>query len=151
PVAGGVDLAPPEARQLLPDCAVVAHQELAPRPVTELPGARARADDVGEEHGREHPFRLRLGPPARAPHADQELLRLVERPLEARAEEELTPGQLDEPRTRDPLGHVPRALDRPRWLLDRMEEQRWHPDGRQHVTDVDLAVHLRERLDRARA
>ena len=45
-------------------------EQLPPAPVTELARALRRADDVGEEHGREHTVRLRCLPNARQELAD---------------------------------------------------------------------------------
>ena len=51
-----------------PDRRVVRLEQLAPAPVAELARALGRADDVGEEHRREHAVRL-----GRLAHAGQEL------------------------------------------------------------------------------
>src|SRR5205085_7386766 len=75
-VARGVDLPASEPGDLRPDGGVVARDQLAPRAVAELRRALGRADDVGEEHRREDPLRLRE--PADAGH---EPLRLADRLL----------------------------------------------------------------------
>ena len=73
PVARGVDLAPAKALELAPNRGVVSLQQLAPAPVAELGRPLRRADDVGEEHRREHAVGL-----GRLAHAGQELADLVE-------------------------------------------------------------------------
>ena len=57
-VPGDVHLAAAEERELPPDELVVAFEHLVPGAVSERGGARARADDVGEEDRGQHPFRL---------------------------------------------------------------------------------------------
>ena len=54
PIARSVDLAPLEAGELIAHDPVVQHKLLAPRCVAELGQAFGRADDVGEQDGREH-------------------------------------------------------------------------------------------------
>jgi hypothetical protein len=60
PVAGGVDLLTPVAREQRPDLRVVLLDEPLPRPVAQLSRSRGRADDVGEEHGCEHAIERRV-------------------------------------------------------------------------------------------
>jgi hypothetical protein len=56
-VAGGVDLVAPEARQLATHSLVVLEEQVAPRLVAELRGARRGADEIGKEHRSEHRVR----------------------------------------------------------------------------------------------
>src|SRR5207248_6292103 len=56
-VAGRVLLLAAVARQLASNERVMLGERLAPRAVAELGGAHGRADDVGEEEGREHRVR----------------------------------------------------------------------------------------------
>ena len=74
PVAGGVDLTSPEPDELPPYQLVVTLQELVPSTISQHCRPLGRTDDVGEEDGREHPFRLRLLPAAGFPHTLQEVL-----------------------------------------------------------------------------
>ena len=78
PVAGGVDLPSAEARQLRPHDTVVTLDELMPLAVAELDRLLRRADDVREEHGREHAVDLRLLPGPLVPDSPQELLDRVD-------------------------------------------------------------------------
>src|SRR6266508_155260 len=54
PVAGGVELTAAEAGELPTHTRVVLREQLAPAAVAELGQLRRRADDVGEEHRRQH-------------------------------------------------------------------------------------------------
>jgi hypothetical protein len=56
---------------------VVLGQELAPAAIAELEGSRGRADDVGEENGREHTLRLRRLERGFAGKRDKERLDLL--------------------------------------------------------------------------
>ena len=127
---------------------VVLVEQLAPAPVAELGRALGRADDVGEEHGREHAIRLGPGPDAR-----EELLDLVDdRVGIARPDEVLVAGELDELRARDLLR---RSSVPPRRSTSR-SPARWRTSvgtrivGRT-LADVDLRVHPQERDGGARA
>ena len=62
-VAGGVDLAAAESRQLAPDDRVMTLQQLAPGAIPELERLSRRIDDVREQDGREHAVRLGVVPP----------------------------------------------------------------------------------------
>ena len=57
-VAGDPDLLATEPLKPVSDKRVVLAQESSPAPVAELGGTLGRADDVREEHGREHAVRL---------------------------------------------------------------------------------------------
>ena len=82
-VARGVDLTPSEAFQISADDLVVTVEQIAPASVSELARPLGRADDVREEHRREHPVRLR-----RLAHAGQKLLDLVEDVVRRRSRED---------------------------------------------------------------
>src|SRR5262245_25806837 len=58
PVASGVDLATPEADKLAAHQAVVTVEQIVPAPVAEACRLLGRADNVGEQHGREHAIGL---------------------------------------------------------------------------------------------
>ena len=65
-VAGGVALLAAEADQLSADKSVVTLEQIAPSTISELCRALGRADDVGEENGRQNAARgPREPPPAR--------------------------------------------------------------------------------------
>ena len=59
-VAGGGDLVPMVAQELFAHDGVMRAQHFAPAAVTELRRVLGRADDVGEEDGRDHPAGLQL-------------------------------------------------------------------------------------------
>ena len=144
PVARGVDLAAPEAAELAADEVVVSLEEVAPAAIPEGGGLLRGADDVGEEDGGEHPVGL-----GAVPDAGQELLDLVEdRVRVVRPGQVIDAGQLDEPGSRDLLGHVAAAADRERPIAGAVEDERRHADRWQHVADVDLGVHLEQRQRR---
>jgi hypothetical protein len=54
PVTGGVDLDSSKDRELAPHGASVFRKQLSPSAVADLNGSLGGADDVREEHGREH-------------------------------------------------------------------------------------------------
>ena len=60
-VAGGLDQRPPDARPAGGHELVVRVEQLAPAPVAQLGGPLGRADDVGEQHRRQHPVGLGRG------------------------------------------------------------------------------------------
>ena len=72
PIAEGLDLPPAKARDLLAQQAVVLIEQLAPAAVAELSGPLGRADDVGEQDGREDAVGLGTGA-----RAGEEVLDLV--------------------------------------------------------------------------
>ena len=57
--------------------------------------------------------------------------------------------QLDELRARNQARHVAAFLDQQAAIAGAVQHQRRHADERQHVADVDLGVHLRQRDRRA--
>src|SRR5919197_291292 len=100
-VPRGVDLLPPETVELDTNGLVVRLEQLAPAPVAELHRALRRADDVGEEDGREDAVGL-----GRRPRPGQELLDLVHDLVGVDPRDVVVPGQLDEACARDVLGDV---------------------------------------------
>src|SRR6266702_7293968 len=58
-VASRVHLPPTEPRELAADDLVVFLEEFPPGAVAEVGSMGSRIDDIGEQHGREHPIRLR--------------------------------------------------------------------------------------------
>src|SRR5207247_6313418 len=105
-VAGGVDLLAAEAGELAANDAVVALDQLGPRSVAEPTCALGRADEVGEQDGREHAFgdRRRLAP-------REELLDRVEDLVRLHVRDVILAVELDEPCTRKPLGDVAALLE----------------------------------------
>ena len=106
-VADDLDLVPAEALELAPDDPVVVRQQALPAAVAELGRQLRRADDVGEQDGREHAARL-----GRRPNAGHEVLDLGDdRVLVAGPDQVVGAGQLDVLRAGDVLGEVPSVLD----------------------------------------
>ena len=108
PVAGRVDLAAAEALELAPDERVVPLEQVAPAPVAELRRPLGRADDVGEEHRREHA--VGLGHRGATPVRNSSISS-SERVLVADPRQVVVARQLDEPRAGDLLGDVAALLD----------------------------------------
>src|SRR5439155_24276403 len=77
-VAGRVELRAAEAGQLAADQRVVLAEQLAPARIAQLRGFRGRADDVREEHCREHSVGLRVTPRLLLPDLLQEALDLAQ-------------------------------------------------------------------------
>ena len=59
--------------------------------------------------------------------------------------------QLDELGPGDPAGEISPSVDVDPAVSRVVQNERRHPDRRQHVPDVDLDVHALQGLDRARA
>jgi len=72
-ISGSVDLTAAETLELTPHRGMVRVEELTPAPVADLACAFGRADNVREQHGREHAVGL-----VRLAHSGQELPDLVE-------------------------------------------------------------------------
>ena len=77
-VAGRVDLDAAMAHQLLAHELMMLLQHVSPTAVTERGGTLARADDVGEQNGREHAVRFHFLLFRRLPSTLQEALYLVD-------------------------------------------------------------------------
>ena len=137
PVAGGADLASGVARQLIAYPGVMSVEHVGPGGVGELGGALGGAHDVREQHGREHPVGLGLGP-----CPGQEFLDLAEDRIRvADPGKMVVPVELDDRRPRDALGHEPAGLDRDGPIARSVEDQGRHANGREDGSDVDLGVH----------
>ena len=65
PVAGCIDLLAVEAAELTADGGMVLLQQVAPAPIADLCRSLGGADEVGEEHRREHAVRAGRLPPCR--------------------------------------------------------------------------------------
>src|SRR5205814_10584123 len=89
------------ARQLASNERVMLGEQLAPRAVAELGGAYGRADDVGEEEGREHRVRH-----CRGRLSGDEALDLVADLRRLEDEAEVIPGDTDRACTLDPGCHL---------------------------------------------
>src|SRR5262249_19147868 len=138
--------------ELAPHQRVVALEELAPLAVAEPCGEGGRADDVGEEQGGEDAVRLRRGA-----DTGQELLHLTKQGIRFTSPRQgVRARELDQLRARDVLGQGLRLFARrnrslagpppgggtvPKACVPAVEDERLRADRRQHVPDVDLAVH----------
>ena len=145
-VARDVDLTTPMPARLAPEHREDLRDEIGPCAISATCELLGRADDVGEEHGREHA--IGLGDAALAGH---ELLDLGEdRFRVAHPREVVAPGHLDEAGPRDPLGEVATALDRDR-VLAPVDHERLDADGREDVTHIGVAGHRQDLAHRTRA
>ena len=129
----------------------MALQELTPGTISKLGRPLARADGVGEEDGRKDAVWLSFFPAAGLPDVGQESLDLCIHFDRGLPSGEMTRRHLDEPRSGDAIGDVPRDVDRHDRVLGSVHDERRHADRWQHVTDVDLPVHEGESLDGSRA
>ena len=105
-VARRVHLSPAEALELRPHETVVSLDEVVPLAVAELDGLLRGADDVGEQHRREHAVDLRLLPRPLVPDAVQELPDRLDDLVRVDPGRVVFPGQLDHLRTGNALGQV---------------------------------------------
>ena len=95
-------------------------EQLAPAPVAELGRQLRRADQIREEHGREHAVRL-----GAVPDAGHELLDLVEhRVLVADPRQVVVARQLDVLRAVDALGEIAGAFDRHGAIAGAVQDER---------------------------
>ena len=93
PIAGRLDQLAAELLDHPPGHLVVHVEQLAPAPVAEPSGPLGGADDVGEQHGGQHP--AGFGSPA---DASEELLDLVKRELRRLPDQRrVGPRELDQP------------------------------------------------------
>ena len=138
---------PAEAVELAPDDPVVVGEQPLPAGVSELGRQSRRPDDVGEQHGREHPARIE-----HRPDAGHEVLDLGDdRVLVAGPDEVVGAGQLDVLRARDVLGEVAPVRDAEAHGGLAVDDQRRDADRRQHVPNVALVDEADDRLGAARA
>lgn len=101
PVARTVDLPAAQSQKLAAHECVVALEHVAPAAIAELDRLRRRVDDVGEEHGREHPLRLGVRPRSGLPDLVQEASHLDLDAIRIRIAERQVPHarELDESRS----------------------------------------------------
>src|SRR4029453_8282529 len=100
-VTGGVELLPAEPHELSPHQRVVLGEQVAPTAVAELDQFRRRADDVGEENGREHAVGLDDVPLATIPHLAEKTLGMLSDLVRANPPAVLCPGESYELRSGD--------------------------------------------------
>ena len=128
------------ALDLLAHQAVVALQQGPPSAIAQLCGTLGRADDVGEQHRREHAVA-----DDRPPHTGQEVLDLVGDGVLLAEPERPLPGKLRIAGVRDVLGDIARvALVEVRLVL-RAQHQRRALHAGKHVTHIRLADHRQRR------
>src|SRR5262249_23645359 len=122
------------------DDGVVAVDELMPPFVPEPYGVGAGLRDLGGQDRGQHGVRRR-----RAADAGQELLDLTQHEVGvAEVRPVIDRVELEEAGFRDVLGEVAAGLYRRDAITGRMDYQRWHPDRRQRVADVDHGVHAQQ-------
>ncbi len=130
-VSGRVDLLACEAVELPPHDRVVLLDEPRPRRVAERPGRLRRADDVREEDRREDAIGDR-----RRPGAREELLDLVEQPVDAGPGQRAPSRQLDQAGRGNALCQVACHSDVVHRIVRAVQDDRGRLDGGQHVSDV---------------
>src|SRR5262249_10758797 len=138
-VSGRVDFSTTEADELATHDRVMTLEQITPCPVSEIGCSLARADDVGEQHRRQHAIRLGCVPVARLDLRDESFQLGEDRILVADLRSEVPPRQLDEPRPRNMIREVAAATNVDR-DLGPMQHQRWHPDLWEHCADVHIEV-----------
>jgi hypothetical protein len=127
-----------EPRELAADDVVVFFEQLPPSAVAEVPRTGGRIDDVGEQHGRQHPIRLSN---LLSPIADihEERLQLTKEPfLVADQRLEVMARKLHETCAADVVGQVAPASDIHSRYLRALEHERRHPDEWQDVANVEV-------------
>ena len=113
---------------------------------------RRRAAGRARGQGRRHDRRQHAVGVDRIVAVAEEVLDGVEhRVLVADERQVIVAGQLDQRRARDPAGDVAAFVDRQQPIVGAVQDQRRHADRRQHVADVDVGVHPRQRQRRAGA
>ena len=137
-VPGGIDLAPSVPFEFRAHTSVVNPEQLRPPLVTEPGRHPGRPNDVGEEHGSEHPIGL-----DRRVRPCEELLDLPkDKVLFTKRCQMSLSLELDQLRSRDVFGKVPG-----RWSVlvpAPAEREGWSLDGRKDISDVELSGHPRE-------
>ena len=140
-IAGGVDLAAAVAGEDVADGRVVALQQRAPLAVAELLCSFRRADDIGEEHGRQDLLGLR-----RLPEAGEKLARLRNHLIcDVEPGDVIPPLELDESSTRNLLGQPAPLPERHDGIGRCVQNERGHVDRRSDVADIDFAAEPHER------
>ena len=123
-------------------------EEVAPSRVAEERSALGRFHDVQHENGRQEAFAARGWGRAGHKFLDRRVHRFG---IEAWPADLMACSREDEqPRAWDQPGHIPHGLDRGDGIPLAHQDQGRHLERRQHVADVDLAVHLLQRNDRGR-
>ena len=125
----------------------MALEQRTPVRVAELGGPLGGPDDVGEQHGGQHPVGL-----AHVARAGEELLDLADQRVGVpHGEEAVAALQLDVAGARDVLGQVAGVLDLQERVVAAVHHQRRHPNRGQHVPHVGSTDHVLDLPDRARA
>ena len=142
PVARGIDLAPVEAGELASHRGMVLLEQVAPAPVAELGGLLGRADEIGEQHRRQHAIGR---PPPR-------VARSGTRGSPRRVVIGIEPGTWSSPGSSTYFApgirraRIAGVLDVADLVVRRVDDQRRHVDRRHDVADVDVEGHAHERL-----
>src|ERR671918_1014720 len=136
PVTCRVHLSPPEATERSSHDGVVPLEEIAPPAVAKLGGALRRSNEGGEEHGGQHPIRLR--PPS---DAGEELLDLVKQSVLVTDEHQVVmAGQLHERGARDPLSDVAALLHADVPIAGAVKNERGDTDRGEDVPHIDSVL-----------
>jgi hypothetical protein len=139
-VASRVHLPSPEPRELAADDVVVFFEQLPPGAVAEVGSMGSRIDDIGEQHGREHPIRL-SNQLSRVADIREERLQLAKEPfLVADQRLDVMARKLHETRAADVVGQVAPTSDIESRYLRALEHERRHLDEWQYVANVDVEI-----------
>jgi hypothetical protein len=144
-IAGRIHLTAVEPLQLAPDSRVMLLDEVPPATIPELRGSGGGADEIREEHSRQHT----RGAP-RLPRSCQELSNLGDGRLGIEPGHVIVRGKLDISRARDRSREISRVLDVTHLIPCCVDDERRHADRGHDVADVDVERHAHERLGRVR-
>src|SRR5207302_1154525 len=123
---------------------VVSLDQLPPAAVTELDGAGGRVDDVGEHHGCQHA----VGLEGRAGTGEKLLDLFEDRVGVSVIPEVVLTRKLAVPRPRYLCREVTTGLYDDDHVPGSVQDQRWHADYREDVSNVRLEVHPGQRHSR---
>jgi hypothetical protein len=126
-----------EAAEFATHDSMMAVQKIVPAPIPQSGDLFSCPDNVGEQNGRENPVGLHLLTRSR-----EELLGLAENHIGiAEPREVIGVWQTDEPRLGYPISHVLAVPELYGPILRTMEDQRWNPNRRQDVPNVNFGIH----------
>ena len=140
-IAGCLDLMAAETSEIASDRGVMTIEQVMPTAIAERGGFLGRADDVGKENGSEHPVDLDW-----RPRTGQKLLDGIGDLHGIVADEwyVIFSRKLDIARAGNVLGEITSTLDVDGHVFGSMDDKRRHPDRREDIADIDLAVHAHE-------
>jgi hypothetical protein len=133
-VAGVLHDAPLEAADFGVEDVVVTRAQLAPTAVAEPGGVPCRIDDVGEQHGGQHPVGRML-----MPLPGEEFLDLAGDRLDVADGRPVVDAlEFDDSRRRDSHGDLARVLDRDRFAFA-VDDEGGHVNACQDIADIEVS------------